>query len=236
MTVTGGGGLWAPNLPAGMTLLDELDFSQTVPAGTGERNIAAPKQNWVVKDVFTKITDDGEDAWTFSRPAGVYDPPGTPGVGSSTSFGAVEYPLNNVTEIYGCLKFKLTANYVKHIVSEKLFMFFTNAGQALHCQMSHNGDWFRGSDEDIGEPYEVQNAHAPTLGTAGILEVHFKKGNPGIARCWYDNQSVFDYTDRPVMPSTSLNAFSLNSTMGGGGNILLETDSRTYHRIAIFIK
>jgi len=252
LTFAGGGGDFASNLLAlGLTLNDELDFTQLVPQSQSETFLASPDQIWSTVDAIpslTKVTEAGgggssPSAWMLTRPAGVYDT-GVPGSGSSTGFGRLGRSYSpNLTEVGVALSFKLSANYKEHEVSEKL-IFLSQFGQSFLCQLTHSvdpvthtGGWFRCSDENIGVGYEPQDESAVTKGVWHEMELYVKKGSGnGIVKVWLDKTLRVNYPAATVLTASDITDVSLNSEMGGGGQTLPADDFRWYDHFAIYTR
>jgi hypothetical protein len=223
-----------PNRPANYTrVIGELDMSQPIPAGTGERYLAGLGNTWsVIYDVWgsgthwqqtTDATPPGSvspgTVWKLNMPAGSYGG-GVPGVGGGTDFGAIGRPLPNLGELYISEWIKWDPTFEFHPISTK-HMRLDQAGhtQAFLLQASHNDEFLRSSDEEIGQAYDPQISTMPTRGVWHQLEVVLKAGNPGTVKIWLDGVLRTNYNNRPLTGPFS--TLQIDGYFGGGGMIKL---------------
>lgn len=216
-----------PNRPASYTkVLTRLDQSQAVPAGDGERYLAGFNNTWSIvggSGTTTRMDDptavtSPPSVWRVYEAKGSYGT-GTPGTGGSSSFGRWGLPIN-APSLYVSVWVKWSPGFVHHPVSEKfLRLAINNEAEALLIQSSHNGNFLRASNEQIGVAYEPQNGAQPTSGVWHRIEVLVVRGQNGSLKAWLDGQLRLNYSG-PMATAGNFTTFEIHSTRGGGGETL----------------
>ncbi len=224
-------------------MISELDMSQAVPGGTGERYLAGLGNTWsVIYDDWgsgshweqtTDATAPGSPAsvWRLNMPAGSYGG-GVPGSGSGTDFGAIGRPLPDLHEVYISEWIKWDPTFEFHPISTKhMRLDQTGHTQAFLLQASHNSEFLRASDEEIGQAYDPTISTMPTLGIWHQLEVLLVAGDPGTVKIWLDGVLRTDHSDAPLTGPFS--TLQIDGYFGGGG--MVKTVDSYYEIDHIFI-
>lgn len=225
IAASGGGGstFWRQNQPGNhATAIQGLNFSDSIPnpGGTGEYVIGSSE--WTIigaGNSWLKQSDAGAgqsppDIWRVVYPeAGSYS--------DGQNRGSVGRPLSNLDEVYVCIRFKLSANFLKHPISTKFLRIQISGGTYL-LQISHDNVWFRVSTEEgPGYNYDgsITDGSAPSLGEWHTLEWFSRRGNgTGIVRTHLDGNIRTNATNAIVSPSGPFTTLSIDANYGGGGS------------------
>lgn len=225
-----------PNRPATYTkVLAEFSGACPVPAGSAYELAISGCAPWtIVGNANVTQVDDPTDpssppkVWRVTMPAGgsgcspVTGENGcATGTGSSTGFGRWGLPIN-ATTVYASVWVKYSPNFWFQQISQKfLRLDIAGGAQALLIQASHNGDFLRASNEQIGQAYDPQITTLPSRGVWHQVEILVVKGQGGSLKAWLDGQLRLNYAG-PMATAGNFTTFELHSEMGGGSFRLLQ--------------
>lgn len=226
------GASWLANKPSGWnTLIREFDPSWSVPGGTpgAERSINGGPWSVIFDDggpggasTFSRVADSEPGgrsfAWDLIMAAGSYGG-GVPGSGEGNTFGNIGVPFAASTDnLYWCVAIWFSADFYFHPVSHKGNRSELSGGNFLG-QIKHNSDWWRPSDESIGQDYDAfKTANTtPTTEAWHIWEGQLIRGNPGTLRIWWDDILQYECTSEPLGTTSAFSNYSQDGHLGGGG-------------------
>lgn len=237
MTTEASGGSepeWAGNLPAGLSLIYDQDFSGTINDADGTSNLVFIEGSsgpgwtgdWECVDIDSSMTHVPAG---HTKCAQVVFPEGD--LGSGSGVGKLDGHSGEWTEIYHCAWHGFSPNYVFHSLEEKWVYPLLSGPTAREipgfyldgAQTPDGGECTLGLSQTIsptGQTYQ-ENGPFPQAGRFHLLESYIKlnsSGNEdGICRFWVDGTLVLDRTDIQFTTGTAtIDVWRIDTTRGGG--------------------